>query len=97
MPTLIAKTKPMSVQTARGPVIGWYERYRHGPALSHREFEVAVGESPFGAWRAQQRELHASHIYTYPHGSTATNNAAIRRLVGKMLEAWSPSAFASIG
>jgi hypothetical protein len=56
-----------------------------------------VGESPFGAWRAQQRELHASHIYTYPHGSTATNNAAIRRLVGKMLEAWSPSAFASIG
>lgn len=93
---LIAKTASITVNTAKGPVAGWYERHRCVPEFNNREYEIAVGTSPFGPWRAQLRAIVASHLYTYPPGSTAANNAAIRRLVGKLLDGWDPSNFVPV-
>lgn len=86
------RSPQMTVRTKAGPVVGAMVRVPKRFPVGDT-YEKISGVSPFGDWSAQMRDLNTTHIYTYPAGSPASNNAAIRRLVAKIekwLGAWKP-------
>lgn len=83
---LAGRARAATVQTGAGPVTGYREGRRMGPEHSWRTYETLFGESPSGEWTAWLRDGRYTHGYRYPAGASASERAAIRRVVDRLEE-----------